>query len=79
MRHYQGVTQKFWVDDVLKNEKNNVSKSSLSQHVMRFLNAAGINGTCMGSGDVSPLMGSRNETLRAPTILGYLKSENTLK
>ena len=35
MRHYQGVTQTFWEDDVLKNDgKNNLSKSSLSQHVM---------------------------------------------
>ena len=45
MRHYQGVTKKVWVDDFLNNGENNVSKSSLSQHVMCFPNAAGIDGT----------------------------------
>ena len=46
MRHYQGVTQTFWEDYVLKNDgKNNLSKSSLSQHVMWFPNTAGIHGT----------------------------------
>ena len=34
------LPKKFWVDDVLKNGKNNVSKSSLSQHVMCFPNAS---------------------------------------
>ena len=49
MRHYQSATQKFWEDDILKNNgKNNVSKSSLSQHVMHFPIAAGIHGAVYG-------------------------------
>ena len=50
MRHYQGATQKFWEDDNLKNNgKNKVSKSSLSQHVMCFPNAAEIRGALYGA------------------------------
>ena len=48
MRHYQGVTEKFWVDDVLKNGKNNLGKSSLSQHMMCFLNSVAIDGALYG-------------------------------
>ena len=78
MTHYQDVTQKFWEDDVLKNNgKNNVSKSSLSQHVMWFPNAAGIHGTLYGAEWCEPLMGPRNETLEVPAILRYLKPENS--
>ena len=44
---------------------------------MHFFNAAGISmGPSMGSGGVNPLMESRNEILKAPGILRYLKSEN---
>ena len=53
--HYQGVTQKFWAGDLLKNGKNNVSKSSLSQHVMCFPNAAGIDGSLYGVWCCEPL------------------------
>ena len=48
MRHYQGVTQKFWAYDVLKNGKNNVSKSFLSQQVLCFPNAARIDEALYG-------------------------------
>ena len=44
MSHYQSVNQNLWLNQVLKNRKNNVSKSSLSQHVMCFPNVAGIYG-----------------------------------
>ena len=40
-----GCYSEIWEDDVLKdNRKDNVSKSSLSQYVMCFSNAAGIHG-----------------------------------
>ena len=40
-----GCYSEIWEDDVLKNNrKDNVSKSSLSQYVMCFSNAAGIHG-----------------------------------
>ena len=48
MRHYQGVTQKFWVYDVLKNGKNNVNKLFLSQQVLCFPNAARIDEALYG-------------------------------
>ena len=77
MRHYQGVTWRFWESEFLRNNgKNDISKSPLSQHIMCFPNAAGIHWPYMGVGGVSSLMGSRNETLTAPDILSYLKSEN---
>ena len=34
-------------------------------------------GLCMGPGEVSPLMGSRNETLKASAILRHLKPKNS--
>ena len=32
---------------------------------------------CMGPGGVKPLMGSRNETLKAPAISSYLNPEDS--
>ena len=44
---------------------------------MYFPNAAGIHGLCLGPGGVIPLMGSRNETLKAAAISRHLKPENS--
>ena len=64
----------FWEDDALKNNrKKNVNKSSLSQYVMCFPNAAGIHGALYGTWWCEP----RNETLKAPAILRHLKPENS--
>ena len=50
MKHYQDVIKKLWEDGDLKNNgKNNVSKSSLSQDVMFFPNAAGIHEALYGA------------------------------
>ena len=43
---------------------------------MCFPSAAGIHGALYGGpGGVNPLMGSRNETLKAPPISSYLQPE----
>ena len=61
----------------LKNGKNNVSWSCLSQHAMSFANASGIHKVLYGACCCAYLMTPRNETLKAPAILRFLKIQNS--
>ena len=78
MRHYQGVNQDFGKMTFLKIlEKIMWASHLLANMWCAFPMQLGSIGLCMGPGGVSPLMGFRNEALKAPAILRHLNPENS--
>ena len=74
----EGVSQKFWEDDVLKN----LGKIMQAGHCLAntqwvFPMQLGSMVHCMGLGGVIPLVGPRVKVSKGPTILRYFKPENS--
>ena len=74
----QGVTQKFWEDDVLnKFGKTMHAGHHLSNRRHELLTQQGSIRHFLGPGDAVPLVGTRGKSLEAPTTWRHLRSKTS--